>query len=152
MRKGGSASPSLAALLAKIALAVAWLAAAGFAAWTLLNDTPPEHDIASAALLIAAPVLWLLSKAIAMTRYDEIEVSVALRGLTWGLLFASVWPGAMIGGSVLSSLIWGNGTVNVNGLMQNAVTYAAIMPPVAFFLSELNSYAMFAVYGAKSEK
>lgn len=152
MRKTRSASPSLAALLAKIVLAVAWLAAAGFAAWTLLNDTPAEYDIAAAAFLISAPAFWLLSKAIAMRRYDEIEVSVALRGLVWGLLFASVWPGIMIGGSVLSSLILGAGTVNVNGMMQNAVTYAAIMPPVAFFLSELSSYAMFAVYGAKSEK
>lgn len=152
MRKAGSASPSLLALLAKLVLAVAWLAAAGVAAWTLLNDTPAEHDIAAAALLIAAPALWLISKAMVMMRSDEIEVSVALRGLTWGLLFASVWPGIMIGGSVLSSLFLGAGTVNVSGMMQNAVTYAAIMPPVAFFLSELNSYAMFAVYGAKSEK
>ena len=152
MRKAGSASPSLVALLAKLVLAVAWLATAGVAAWTLLNETPAEHDIAAAALLIAAPALWLILKAMAMMRSDEIEVSVALRGLTWGLLFACVWPGIMIGGSVLSSLFLGAGTVNVSGMMQHAVTYVAIMPPIAFFLSETSSYAMFAVYGAKSEK
>jgi hypothetical protein len=152
MREPGSSRPPLAGLLAKIVLAVVWLAAAGFAAWTLLNETPKEHDIAAAAFLIVAPAVWLIAKAIAMRSYDEVEVSVALRGLTWGLLFASVWPGIMIGGSVLSSLFLGAGNVNVSGMMQNAVTYVAIMPPIAFFLSELNSYAMLAVYGAKSEK
>jgi hypothetical protein len=75
---------------------------------------------------------------------------VVLGGLTRGLLFGCMWPGLMIGGSALSSLVLGAGHVNVGGMMQNAVTYAAIMPPLAFFMSEIAVFAMLAAYGRKA--
>lgn len=147
-----AAKPSLARLTATILLAVAWLAAAGVSAWTLLNDTPAWHDAAAGAFLLLAPVLWLLAVVVGLRRVDEVERSVVLGGLTRGLLFGCIWPGLMVGGSALSSLFLGAGQVNVGGMMQNAVTYAAIMPPLAFVMSEISMFAMLAVYGRKASE
>lgn len=138
--------PSLAGLVARVALSVLWLGACAVAAATLLHGGSRAAVLASAALLICGPVVWLLTKAWTLARSDEAHASVKLRALTQGLLFALAWPGAMIGGGALSSLLLGAGEVNVNGMMQNALTYLAIAPPVAFFLSEVFAFAYLLSY------
>lgn len=131
--------PSWAWFAAKTALALCWLAAAAWAAATLLRG---GGGVTAAALLVAlGPAVWVLAKAIALKRMDEGDAHATWRGLIQGLLFACVLPGAAIGGSVLSSLVFGDGAVNVGGMMQNAA-WIAILPPIAFFMSELAAFAI----------
>jgi hypothetical protein len=60
-----------------------------------------------------------------------------------------MWVGLMIGGSVLSSLYLGGGEVNVSGMMQNAVTYIAIQPALAFILSETTRFGQLRAYAKR---
>jgi hypothetical protein len=133
--------PSIAALLAKIGLSVVWLTAGALSAATLLHGGSRESILASAATVLGGPVVWLTVNAFSLRRFDEARAAVRMRALTQALLFALAWPSAMIGGSIISSLTLGAGEVNVSGMMQNAVTYLAITPSLAFFLSEVMAFA-----------
>lgn len=141
LREEAPERPSIALLLVKLVWSVTWLAAATFSAATLLHGGAHMAILASAGLALGGPTVWLLAKAFALTRSDEAHTAVKLRALTQALLFALAWPGAMIGGSVISSLTLGVGEVNVRGMMQNALTYLVIVPPLAFFLSEMLAFA-----------
>ncbi|MEZ5960299.1 MAG: hypothetical protein R3C30_07680 [Hyphomonadaceae bacterium] len=145
-------TPSIAWFSLKCALAVAWFAIGGWVAMTLLHSETRALHIAAALALIALPVIWLIAKIAGLRRADEAQVAATLRGLAQGLVMACVLPGAMIGGNVLSSLFLGAGEVNVSGMMQNAVTYIAILPPIAFFLSELFAFAMLMTYARKQSR
>lgn len=141
LREEAPERPSIALLFAKLVGAATWLAAAAFSAATLPHGGSRAAILASAGLVLGGPTVWLLAKAFALTRSDEAHTTVRLRALTQALLFALAWPGAMIGGSVVSSLTLGAGEVNVGGMMQNALTYLVIVPPLAFFLSEVFAFA-----------
>lgn len=143
--------PSLAWFAAKIAFSVGWLAATAFAAATLLRSGERAAIVGACLLLLLGPLTWLLAKAHRLARADEAERAVMMRGLAQGLLFAIAWPGAMIGGTALASLFIGAGEINVGGMLQNALTYIAIMPPIAFFISELCTFALLRVYARKPD-
>lgn len=138
--------PSLARLLASIALSIVWLGACALSASTLLHGGSRAAILASASLVLGGPVIWLGTKALTLTRLDEAHAAVKMRALTQALLFALAWPGAMIGGSVISSLTLGAGAVNVGGMMQNALTYLVITAPLAFFLPEVLTFAYLWVF------
>jgi hypothetical protein len=55
----------------------------------------------------------------------------------------------MIGASVLSSLFLGGGEVNVSGMMQNAVTYIATQPAMAFIFGAAASFAQLRAYAKR---
>jgi len=50
---------------------------------------------------------------------------------------------------VLSSLFLGDGEVNVSGLMQNAVTYVAIQPALAFIFGEATAFGQLRNYAKR---
>lgn len=145
-------APSLVWFATKLVLVAAWVGAGGLAAATLLHGGTRPTAIAAALFLVTPPVIWLLAKAVALKRADEVRAYAMLRGLAQGLLFACVLPGAMIGGGALSSLFLGAGAVNVSGMMQNAVVYIALLPPLAFFMSELSAFALLSLYARKPDR
>jgi len=142
-------APSWLSFGAKIVIAIAWLAVAGWAAATLLHGGDRWAQIGAALAMLALPVAWFILKFVTLSRGDEVKRAATLRGLAQGLLMAAVLPGAMIGGSVLSSLFLGAGEVNVSGMMQNGVTFIATLPPIAFFLSELFAFALLMTYAKR---
>lgn len=145
------AGPSAVALAIKLVIAIAWIGASGYASWVLLNETSKVYDILAALFLFIAPVAWTVYKAIEVKLSDELYRNAGARGLIHGLRFAALWPCLMLGGSVLSSLFLGDGEVNVSGLMQNAVTYIAIMPAIAVLLSETMSFSLLWSYARRQE-
>lgn len=144
-----SGAPTWVGLIAKLTLATAWLAASAFSAATLLRAENPVNVAAACAFIIAAPATWVIVKAVAISRLDEAEAHANFRGLVQGLLMAIFLPGAMLAGSALSSLLVGDGRVNVSGIMQNGVTFVCILPPLAFFMSEVAAFAILRLYAGK---
>jgi hypothetical protein len=125
------------------------MAGAALSAATLLRGGDTGGVVASAFLLIAGPTVWLIAKIVHIGRMDEAQRAAHLRGLAIGLVFVITWPGAALGGSVVSSLWLGAGEVNVSGLLQSALTYVAILPAMAYFLSELAVFAHLTVFARK---
>jgi hypothetical protein len=143
--------PSGLTFVGRLALAFAWIGLAGYASWVLLNDTPQLNDILAAVFLCVAPVAWCLLKLLELIRSDELHQKVVARGAAQGLLFAVLWPSLLVGGGVLSSIVLGNGEVNLSGMMQNAVTYVAIMPAIAALVSETVTFALLRSYARRGE-
>jgi hypothetical protein len=98
-----------------------------------------------------APVAWCLLKLLELIRSDELHQKVVARGAAQGLLFAVLWPSLLVGGGVLSSIVLGNGEVYLSGMMQNAVTYVAIMPAIAALVSETVTFALLRSYARRGE-
>ena len=145
-------APSWAWFAGKMVLALGWLGAAAWAALQLLRGGAGAHVLTAALFVALAPAAWVLAKAVALKRMDEAQAHATWRGLIQGLLFACVLPGATIGGGVLSALIFGAGAVNVDGMMQSAVIWIAILPPIAFFMSELAAFAIRVTFAGQGEQ
>lgn len=141
--------PSWLGLLLRVAIGLAWMVAAGYASAILLRETSKAEDIAAALFLIVAPVVWCLVTVIWAKRLDELHKRVVFLGLASGMQFAVVLVGVMIGASVLSSLFLGGGEVNVSGMMQNAVTYIATQPAMAFIFGSSASFAQLRAYAKR---
>jgi hypothetical protein len=148
MREDQNAGPSWLKLLLKMALGLAWLGAGGVASAVLMRESSKAADAVAALFLIVPPVLCVLA-VVRAKRLDEMHQRVAFLGLANGMRFAIMWVGLMIGGSVLSSLYLGGGEVNVSGMMQNAVTFIAIQPALAFILSETTRFGQLRAYAKR---
>jgi hypothetical protein len=149
MSEHPSTEPSWLGLSLKLALGIAWLGAAGVASGVLMSETSKAADVAAALFLIVPPIAWCVVAVVWAKRLDELHQRVAFLGLANGMRFAIMWVGLMIGGSVLSSLYLGDGAVNVSGMMQNAVTYIAIQPALAFILGEATSFGQLRAYAKR---
>jgi hypothetical protein len=149
MREDQNAGPSWLKLLLKMALGLAWLGAGGVASAVLMRESSKAADAVAALFLIVPPVLWCVLAVVRAKRLDEMHQRVAFLGLANGMRFAIMWVGLMIGGSVLSSLYLGGGEVNVSGMMQNAVTFIAIQPALAFILSETTRFGQLRAYAKR---
>jgi hypothetical protein len=149
MSEHPSTEPSWLGLSLKLALGIAWLGAAGVASGVLMSETSKAADVAAALFRIVPPIAWCVVAVVWAKRLDELHQRVAFLGLANGMRFAIMWVGLMIGGSVLSSLYLGDGAVNVSGMMQNAVTYIAIQPALAFILGEATSFGQLRAYAKR---
>jgi hypothetical protein len=141
--------PSVLGLVTKFVIGVAWLVIAAFASGVLMSETSKAADVAAALILIIPPIAWCLLGMVWTKRLDEMHQRVAALGQANGLRFAILWVGLMLGGSVLSSLFLGAGEVNVSGLMQNAVTYVAIQPALAFIFGEATAFGQLRGYAKR---
>ena len=144
-----SAGPTWLRLLLKLALGIAWLGASAVASGVLMSETSKAADVAAALFLIVPPVGWCVAAIAWAKRLDEMHQRVAFLGLANGMRFAIIWVGLMIGGSALSSLYFGDGEVNVSGMMQSAVTYLAIQPALAFIFGEATSFGQLRAYAKR---
>jgi hypothetical protein len=142
-------APSWLWFAAKILIAALWLGAGAFSAATVLRGENVLAVSLACAFIFMAPAAWIVLKASAIARVDEAEAQANFRALIQGLLMAIFLPGAMLAGSALSSLFLGDGRVNVSGLTQNALTLVFILPPLAFFMSELATFAILRLYAGK---
>lgn len=149
MRYADRGHPSWLMFSLKMLVALLWIAGAAFAAAALLRETPRTLDIFAAAFLFLAPIAWGVIKIVDIKRADEMQRQVVYRGLIQGLLMASLWASLLLAGNVLSSLFLGDGEVNVSGLMQQAVTFCAMQPAIAFLMSELISFALVRSYARR---
>jgi hypothetical protein len=136
-------------LVTKFVIGLAWLVIAAFASGVLMSETSKAADVAAALILIIPPIAWCLLGMVWTKRLDEMHQRVAALGQANGLRFAILWVGLMLGGSVLSSLFLGAGEVNVSGLMQNAVTYVAIQPALAFIFGEATAFGQLRGYAKR---
>ena len=149
MSSDNTGGPSVIGLVSKLVLGAAWLAIAGVASGVLMGQSSKAADVAAALVLIVPPVAWCVMGAVWTKRLDEMHQRVAALGQVNGLRFAIMWVGLMLGGSVLSSLFLGDGEVNVSGLMQNAVTYIAIQPALAFIFGEATAFGQLRNYAKR---
>jgi hypothetical protein len=149
MNEQTNAGPSWLGLLVKLAFGFAWLGGAGVASGVLMRETSEAADIAAALFLIVPPIVWCVVAVLWAKRLDELHQRVIFLGLANGMRFAIMWVGIMIGGSVLSSLYLGSGEVNVSGLMQNAVTFIAIQPALAFVIGETTAFGQLRAYAKR---
>jgi hypothetical protein len=136
-------------LVSKLVFGAAWVGIAGVASGVLMSDSSKAADVAAALVLIIPPIAWCIIGAVWAKRQDEMNRHVAALGQGNGLRFAIMWVGLMLGGSVLSSLFLGDGEVNVSGLMQNAVTYVAIQPALAFIFGEATAFGQLRNYAKR---
>ena len=143
------AGPSWLRLVLKLALGLAWVVAGGFASAVLMRESSRAADVAAALFLIVPPVLWCVVAVLRAKRLDEMHQRVVFLGLANGMRFAIMFVGLMIGGSVLSSLYLGGGEVNVSGMMQNAVTFIATQPAIAFIFSEATCFGQLRAYAKR---
>jgi hypothetical protein len=149
MSGDGTGGPSWIGLIIKIAIGMAWVGAAGVASGVLMRESSKAADVTAALFLIVPPIAWCVLGTLWPKRSDELHQRVAAIGQANGLRFAIMWVGLMLGGSVLSSLFLGAGEVNVSGLMQNAVTYIAIQPALAFIFGEATSFGQLRGYAKR---
>ena len=136
-------------LVSKLVLGAVWAGAAGVASGVLMTESSKAADVAAALVLIVPPIAWCIIGAVWVKRQDELHQRVAALAQANGLRFAIMWVGLMLGGSVLSSLFLGDGEVNVSGLMQNAVTYIAIQPALAFIFGEATAFGQLRSYAKR---
>jgi hypothetical protein len=136
-------------LVGKFVFGIAWVGAAAFASAVLMSESTKAADVAAALVLIVPPIAWCMIGMVWMKRLDEMHQRVAALGQANGMRFAIMWVGLMLGGSVLSSLFLGDGEVNVSGLMQNAVTYIAIQPALAFIFGEATAFGQLRNYAKR---
>jgi hypothetical protein len=136
-------------LIGKFAFGLAWVGGAAYASAVLMSESTKAADVAAALVLIVPPIAWCLIGTLWMRRLDEMHQRVAALGQANGMRFAIMWVGLMLGGSVLSSLFLGDGEVNVSGLMQNAVTYIAIQPALAFIFGEATAFGQLRNYAKR---
>ena len=118
MSERPNAGPSWLELLLKLALGIAWLAAAGIASGVLMGETSRAAEVAAALFLIVPPVGWCVAALLWARRLDEMHQRVAFLGLANDMRFAIMWVGLMIGGSVLSSLYLGDGEATAFGQLR----------------------------------
>ena len=144
-----TAGPSVMGLISKLVIGAVWAAAAGVASGVLMTESSKAADVAAALVLIGPPIAGCIIGAVLTKRQDEMHQHAAAAGQVNGLRFAIMWVGLMLGGSVLSSLFLGDGEVNVSGLMQNAVTYLAIQPALAFIFGEATAFGQLRHYSKR---
>ena len=149
MSSDSAGDPTWIGVIIKFVIGVAWVGAAAVAAGTLMGESSMAADVAAASLLIVPPIAWCIIGITWAKRQDEMHQRVAALGQANGLRFAIMWVGLMLGGSVLSSIFLGDGEVNVSGLMQNAVTYIAIQPALAFIFGEATSFGQLRSYAKR---
>ena len=149
MSSDSAGGPTWIGLIIRFVLGMAWVGAAAVASGVLMGESSREADVAAALVLIVPPIAWCIIGVVWAKRQDEMHQRVAAMGQANGLRFAIMWVGLMLGGSVLSSLFLGGGEVNVSGLMQNAVTYIAIQPALAFIFGEATSFGQLRGYAKR---